>query len=191
MSSNKAEVFFFLRKQVIDSRVRQKCSAVLSTWQLKSNLSAVYSVIKSLRKASLMQAFVTIKSKGLETRSLKKKLEKFERDNEELARKLAKAGSDESVKKFRQVVKELQEENRNLKEKLVQTEQNVGVFVKEMACLLDQHQPEGLRRAEVEAAISQVRRPAKVRVRSRVNPISPERTEGVRRGDKSHKVQFD
>lgn len=117
-------------------------------------------------------------------------MEALERDKQELLKKVARAKGEEDARRTHRVVKELQEENRNLKEKLVQTELNVGVFVKEMASLLDAHQPEGMRRAEVEAAISKVRRPVKTRARSRVNPISPER-EGVRRGDRSHKVQFD
>jgi predicted nucleic acid-binding Zn-ribbon protein len=111
-------------------------------------------------------------------------LEVLERDKDQLVKQLSKG--EDSSRRSHPILKELQEENRGLKEKLIQTEQNVGVFVKEMASLLDQHQPEGFRRAEVEAAISKVRRPVKGRVRSRVNPVSPE---GVRQ--RSNKVQFD
>lgn len=164
---------------------------MLATYRLKTSLSAVVSVLRGFKRITLLHAFAAIKSvESSESRSLRKRLELLQRDREELMKRLAKAGDDETSRKSRQIVKELQEENRVLKEKLVQTEQNVGVFVKEMANLLDQHQPEGLRRAEVEAAINKVRRPTKARARSRVNPISPER-DVVRRGDRSHKVQFD
>mmetsp|Transcript_1794 Transcript_1794/g.3886 ORF Transcript_1794/g.3886 Transcript_1794/m.3886 type:complete len:275 (-) Transcript_1794:34-858(-) len=191
MTNNQADVFFCLRRKMVDSKVKQKCTVVLAAWKLKASLGAVFGVLRGLRKNTLVQAFATVKNAGnSEARTLRRKLDTAERDKEELLKKLAKASGDEAALKNRQRIKDLTEENRGLKEKLVQTEQNVSVFVKEMANLLDQHQPEGLRRAEVEAAINKVRRPAKARARSRVNPISPER-EGGRRGDRSHKVQFD
>jgi predicted nuclease with TOPRIM domain len=167
--------------------VRQKCTVVLTQLQLKTHLTALFSVLRGLKHSTVLQAYSSLKHGG-STRSLRQKLEALERDKDELVKQLSKG--EESSRRSHPILKELQEENRGLKEKLVQTEKNVGVFVKEMASLLDQHQPEGFRRAEVEAAINKVRRPVKGRARSRVNPVSPER-EGIRRGDRSNKVQFD
>ena len=94
-------------------------------------------------------------------------------------------------------LQDLREENRRLKEKVTVTEQNVGVFIREMGSLLDQHEPSVPRAEEEELAPrppSKNKKLVRPKIRSRMTTYSPERMEektSTRRSIDKRRLQFD
>jgi hypothetical protein len=94
-------------------------------------------------------------------------------------------------------IQDLLEENRRLKDKVQVTEQNVGVFIREMGSLLDQHEPSGARAEEEDLAPrppSKNKKLIRPKIRSRMTTYSPERLEektSTRRSIDKRRLQFD
>ena len=75
----------------------------------------------------------------------KAKLQRLKRTTEKLRQKEAGIRAKRDVmSKGGNQEDQLEMENRALREKLAQTEANVGIFVREMGSLLDQHEPPGM-----------------------------------------------
>ena len=76
----------------------------------------------------------------------KQKLQRLKRTTEKLRQKEAgiRGKRDMMSNKGGTSEDQLEYENRALREKLAQTEANVGIFVREMGSLLDQHEPPGM-----------------------------------------------
>jgi len=92
-------------------------------------------------------------------------------------------------------LQELVEENKRLREKVQVTEQSVGLFIREMASLLDQHEPPALSEEDfAPRPPSKVKKGLRPKPRPRVPTYSPERGEESRPGKKpveKRRLQFD
>jgi hypothetical protein len=113
-------------------------------------------------------------------------------ENTDLRQKVAKlkarAQPDRSLQ-------ELVEENKRLREKVQVTEQSVGLFIREMASLLDQHEPPALSEEDlVPRPPSKVKKNLRPKPRPRLPTYSPERGEESRPAKKQlekRRLQFD
>lgn len=92
-------------------------------------------------------------------------------------------------------LQDLREENRRLREKVTVTEQNVGVFIREMGSLLDQHEPARAEEEEIAPRPpSKNKKLVRPKIRSRMTTYSPERMEektNTRRSIDKRRLQFD
>lgn len=96
-----------------------------------------------------------------------------------------------------QSLQDLMEENRRLRDKVRMTEQNVGVFIREMGSLLDQHEPPTVRVEEEDMMPrppSKNKKVVRPKIRSRMTTYSPERLEdktATRKSIDKRRLQFD
>ncbi|CAG9321762.1 unnamed protein product [Blepharisma stoltei] len=113
-----------------------------------------------------------------DSEKLQKEILKVEKENKEFKFKITKRkmkGESGSV------LNEIMEENKQLKEKIKASEESVGVFIREMSLLLDQHEPPGFRE-EIEKFAQRSKRQTKPVPKARLRH-SPEHGE--------RRLQFD
>ena len=202
--------FQTLKFQTQKSTETDRFSAVLNLLRMKKSLAGLLSVSRKNLEYTLRKALKKMnpRSRGRQTAPKTRtgvspepdqRLSVATTENAELKRKVDKLKS-KAKSQSDKTVQDLVEENQRLREKVHATEQNVGIFIKEMASLLDQHEPPGLRQLDSEEPDfvprppSKVKKPVRPKVRTRVVTHSPERAEEKLPGKKpaeKRRLQFD
>lgn len=115
-------------------------------------------------------------------------------ENTDLRQKVAKLKAKAKPQVDRSI-QDLIEENQKLRDKVQVTEQSVGLFIREMASLLDRHEPPPLSDEDlVPRPPSKVKKTLRPKPRTRVTNYSPERVEESKASKKQaekRRLQFD
>ena len=86
------------------------------------------------------------------------------------------------------MIQDLLEENKQIREKIQNSEESVEIFIKEMSNLLDKHEPPGFRE-EIEKLALKNKRPSRLASKTK-SKNSPERSE-INRKSMDKKVHCD
>lgn len=168
---------------------RAKCAdyyKLRATYALvKQSIESMVRYIKIKKKSKLKIGFDSIQLLYLtkNPNSARSRLEILKKENTSLKRALQDSNKSNAFN-------DLLEENKKLKEKLKNTELNVGNFIKEMGYLLNSHEPPGFNHEnDSPRPIAKGKKGKKTK--NRIPIISPEKIELPPRKHKTTRVNFD
>ena len=168
-----ANGFFTFRYK---SRIRNQNKKYIPL-ELKAVIKNLNYDLKLNHKACVRVAWKKIKNRLEKSpEKIQNELLRIEKENKELRFRIAKSKVKTEVNP---ALVELMEENKSLKEKILNSEESVELFIKEMSNLLDKHEPPGFRE-EVERLAQKNKRTVRLGNKSK-SKNSPERTEFPRK----------